>query len=310
MTMKPSHRLLAAMLGMLAVALAVPPSLWAAEVTAADLARVENELREQRTTLMQMLKLEQERSNMLMKIVERCGAPIDSRIHPATGAAATAASAGAAAATPAASGSATATAATDPRAAGGTATISGRVTGKGDIQNVYIYLDGMRSAAKGKTLEIMQKDKQFVPQVAVAVAGTTATFPNQDAIYHNVFSPSPKPFDLGTRRAGDPTPSVLLASPGVVEIDCNIHSRMTAKILVVPNRVFVKVRPDGTFRLEKVPVGHRRIVAWGPNLKPQRRDVEVTSNGANGGDVSFELDAEPPKPHLNKQGLPFGSYKE
>jgi plastocyanin len=188
------------------------------------------------------------------------------------------------------------------------ASLRGRVQGTGgDLGSVHVYLEGMRSSGKGKTLEIIQKGKQFSPQLAVAVAGTKVTFPNRDVMFHNVFSPSPKPFDLGTRQAGEVGPSQDLDTPGVVEIYCNIHSKMTAKILVVPNRVYARVGPDGTFRLDKVPVGKRKLVAWGPGFKPQRREVEVTATGA---ELNFNLEAEPPKAHPNKLGMPYGSYKE
>src|SRR4029078_3813983 len=109
--------------------------------------------------------------------------------------------------------------------------------------------------ARGHSLDIRQKDKQFSPQVAVVQRGTTVVFPNMDAIFHNVFSPSGKnAFDLGSYRSGDTPRSVVLTTPGVVEVFCNIHARMNATVLVVPNATFAKVAPDGTFRLENVPV--------------------------------------------------------
>ena len=64
--------------------------------------------------------------------------------------------------------------------------------------------------------------------------GTTVTFPNYDAVYHNVFSPSPgNTFDLGSTRAGDKPGQVALTTPGVVDVFCNIHSKMSAKVLVL-----------------------------------------------------------------------------
>jgi plastocyanin len=91
------------------------------------------------------------------------------------------------------------------------------------------------SGGRGHTLEIKQKDKQFSPQVAVVQKGTTVSFPNLDAVFHSVFSTSGRnSFDLGSYRSGDPARSVTLTTPGVVEVFCNIHSKMNATILVVP----------------------------------------------------------------------------
>ena len=138
------------------------------------------------------------------------------------------------------------------------------------------------SGGRGHTLEIKQKDKQFSPQVAVVQKGTSVSFPNLDAVFHSVFSTSGRnSFDLGSYRSGDPARSVdARRRPGVVEVFCNIHAKMNAAILVVPGPLYTKVASDGSFRLENVPVGARRIVAWTPNAKPVQQKVEVTSGGA------------------------------
>jgi len=188
------------------------------------------------------------------------------------------------------------------------ASVTGRVSAKGPLRDVYVYLDGFRSNAGRKAeIVVVQTHKTFEPAFSVALVGTRATFPNRDTFFHNVFSSTPEPFDLGTYRADETPPSVTLKTPGVVELSCNIHAQMRAQILVVPNRVYVRVSEDGTFRLDKVPVGRRRLVAWGPGLRAARLEVNVPANGAA---VTIELEPEVPTRHLNKFGLPYGSYKE
>ena len=114
-------------------------------------------------------------------------------------------------------------------------------------------------------------------------------------------------FDLGSYRSGDTPRSVVLTTPGVVEVFCNIHSKMNANILVVPGSLYTKVGADGTYRIENVPVGARRIVAWSPSAKPVQQKIEV---GSGGGQANFTLDIEAAKAHTNKLGQPYGSYKE
>ena len=187
-------------------------------------------------------------------------------------------------------------------------TVTGHVTSKIPMHDVYVYLEGFRSNAGRKAqIEIVQTHKSFEPAFTVALAGTRATFPNRDTFFHNVFSPTPVPFDLGTYRADETSPTVPLNTPGVVEVFCNIHAQMRAQILVVPNRVFTRVADDGSFRLDKVPAGRRKLVAWGPGMRPTRLDVAVPAGGTT---VKFDLDVEPPVRHKNKFGLPYGAYKE
>jgi plastocyanin len=162
--------------------------------------------------------------------------------------------------------------------------------------------------AHGKTVDIAQRGKQFVPEVMVVQRGTKVAFPNYDTVFHNVFSPTPPhPFDLGSYRAGEGAKAVEMTSPGVVEIFCNMHSSMHASILVVPSPVYTRVDPDGSFHLEGVPVGTRTLVVWGPHSKPVKQTVEVRPSGA---EVTVVLEARPAIAHNNKFGQPYPSYEK
>ena len=80
-------------------------------------------------------------------------------------------------------------------------------------------------------------------------------FPNNDRIYHNVFSLSPtRKFDLGRYAAGR-SKAVRFDRPGVVRVFCDIHSHMSAFILVFAHRYFAVTQPDGDFQLPPVPPG-------------------------------------------------------
>jgi hypothetical protein len=99
---------------------------------------------------------------------------------------------------------------------------------------------------------------------------------------------------------------VTLARPGHVEIFCNIHSNMRADILVVPSDHFTRVRGDGSFTLPGVPPGNRKLVLWGPRLKPTAQTIEVRP----GVTASFKAEPAPARPHLNKHGTVYGSYED
>ena len=189
--------------------------------------------------------------------------------------------------------------------------ISGKVrSSAASLGEAYVYLDGPKvMAARSATIEIKQLGRQFVPAVSVVQVGTRILFPNEDRILHNVFSRTPgAAFDLGGVEAGDHRPSpVILLKPGHVEVFCNIHSRMRADILVVPNGYWTRVRPDGSFQLSGVPVGTHRVALWGPTIKPVSQRVELISGVAN---TVFSTDAVAARPHLNKQGGAYESYEE
>jgi plastocyanin len=268
---------------------------------------LESEVREQRQMLIQLMQTEQQRYDMLLRLLQ--------------------AGVGNNAAAPA-SPAAPATSENE-RSRGGTTLAATRppererereprygiVEGRvkvpgGDTSELYVYVENYRGpVVRGKSVEIKQENKQFIPRVQVVPVGTSVTFPNLDPIFHNVFSNSPRnTFDLGSYRAGDQTRSAVFNSPGVVDIYCNIHQRMSAHVLVVPSKLYVRVRPDGAFRIEGVPTGMRTVVAWSPSLKPAQQKVEVGPGIASR--VAFDLEYTDQKSHVNKLGQPYGSYKE
>src|SRR5450631_2483071 len=127
--------------------------------------------------------------------------------------------------------------------------------------HVVIYLDEALPASPiNATLE--QKNRQFSPDLVVIPTGSTISFPNLDPIFHNVFSLSkPKNFDLGDYPQGQ-TRTVTFNRPGVVMVNCRLHTNMSAAIVVTPGPYFARSDEDGHFVLRNVPPGRHTVVAW------------------------------------------------
>lgn len=271
--------------------------------TRAEFNKLQTEVREQKQLLLETLQAEQQRYEMLLKIIRAQGGGSVADLPPLP----TSGSAAAPAEKPAERSRRAASAEAERR----TAALEGKIQLPPGARSadVYVYVENVKAGhVKGKSIEIKQENKQFSPRLAVVQAGTNVVFPNFDAIYHNVFSMSPhNSFDLGSYRAGDKARSVTLTTPGLVEIFCNMHQKMSADVLVVPSPLYTKVRADGTFRIENVPVGVRKVVAWSPGIKAAQQRVEVTPAG---GEVSFALEREEARAHANKLGQAYGSYRE
>src|SRR5262245_5221822 len=72
---------------------------------------------------------------------------------------------------------------------------------------VYAEAIDAPPAKVARRFTLSQKNKTFQPRVLAVPLGSTVDFPNNDGIYHNVFSLSgPQPFDLGLYRAGETRP--------------------------------------------------------------------------------------------------------
>jgi len=292
-----------------ALALAPMTVMAAGEATPGDVARLQGEidrlkqeLADQRQLILQLMQAEQQRYDVVLKYLRAGGAGDTSALPPPPSPSAVMPKSGA-----------TASGSEPSKDSGGSgheaATVTGRVKASGgQIGEAYVYIDGLRSSARGHTVEIKQRDKQFAPRVVVVPLGTKLVFPNQDTVIHNVFSTaSGNSFDLGSVKGGETSPPVVLLKPGPVEIFCNIHSKMRADVLVVPNNHWTRVAADGSFSLSGVPVGSRKVVLWSPTLKPVSQQVDVTPKG---GTVTFNSEAMSVRPHLNKRGQAYGSYDE
>jgi len=124
-----------------------------------------------------------------------------------------------------------------------------------------------------------QRNETFVPYVLAVHAGSTVEFPNNDEIYHNVFSLSgTKKFDLGRYERGR-SKSVRFEQPGVVRVFCDIHSHMNAFILVFAHRYFAMTDEAGRYRIDNVPQGTYDLVAWTDGEVRAAETVTVTGAG-------------------------------
>src|SRR5207253_8126304 len=120
-----------------------------------------------------------------------------------------------------------------------------------------------------------QRNETFVPHILAITTGTTVDFPNSDRIYHNVFSFSKtKSFDLGRYAVGH-SESVRFDRPGIVRVFCDIHSHMSAFILVFSHPFFAVTDDEGRYRIDGVPPGTYTVIAWNDRASFEPKTVTV-----------------------------------
>jgi hypothetical protein len=124
-------------------------------------------------------------------------------------------------------------------------------------------------------VSIRQRDENFIPRVVAVPVGSDVDFPNDDPFYHNVFSLSrARTFNLGRYPRGE-TKSTRFDRPGIVKVFCDIHSHMTATVMVFNHPWFAVPGEDGRFELPAVPPGDREITAWHERLGDTTLRVRV-----------------------------------
>jgi plastocyanin len=171
-----------------------------------------------------------------------------------------------------------------------------RSTNAPEMRNVVVSLTGLRPSSPPPPMraKIAQRDEQFVPQVTAVTAGSSVDFPNEDPFFHNVFSLSKiATFDLGRYPSGS-SRSRAFPKPGIVKVFCDIHSHMTALIMVLDHPWFTIPADDGTFTLFSVPAGELTAVAWHERIGERREKIRVTPGQTTR--IAFTLPVLEPEP--------------
>ncbi len=176
-----------------------------------------------------------------------------------------------------------------------------------------VYAEPIDSAAPRapRRVTLTQKNKTFQPRVLAVPIGSTVEFPNNDGLYHNVFSLSaPQPFDLGLYRAGD-SRSRTFTAPGIYRVFCNIHPQMSAVVVVAPTAYATVAATDGSYMLD-LPPGRYRVTALSERAAPVTVEVTSTQGVSNVPELTLDESQWAATQHKNKFGkdYPAAAYKK
>jgi plastocyanin len=148
---------------------------------------------------------------------------------------------------------------------------------------VVVHVQGVvRSAPAARpsaATAVTQRGEAFDPHLLVVPVGAIVAFPNDDPVFHNVFSYSrAKRFDLGRYRRGE-SKTVSFDQPGYIKVMCEVHKWMRAGIVVVENPYYSIVAESGRFRIDGVPAGRYSVAVEHFDRRPHVAEIEVPEGG-------------------------------
>jgi plastocyanin len=156
-----------------------------------------------------------------------------------------------------------------------------------ELSNVVVYVKAKPTAAAPARAVIRQVNEEFVPRVAAVTVGSVVEFPNDDLIFHNVFSLSKAAeFNLGRFPRGA-SKRQTFHKPGVVKVFCQLHSHMNALIRVFDHPYFAVPDKDGRFSIANVPAGEHQVVAWHERIGDVTTSVTIEPGRSS--DLVFSL---------------------
>jgi len=163
-----------------------------------------------------------------------------------------------------------------------------------ELDNVIVFVNATtRVDSVPQRVSIRQTNEEFVPHVVAVTAGSTVEFPNDDLIFHNVFSLSRvATFDLG-RYPRNASKARTFTKPGVVKVFCHLHSHMSAIVRVFPHPYFAVPDRNGRFTIPDVPVGRVEVTAWHERAGEVTRSASVEDGSA--AELTFSLPLTDPE---------------
>ena len=175
------------------------------------------------------------------------------------------------------------------------------------VANAVVYYEPASGArpAVPRSAEVTTQRKRFSPRVLPVSVGSVVRFPNQDPIFHNVFSVSPgNRFDLGRYQEGRGK-SQKFMTPGLVRVYCNVHHSMAAYVLVLDTPYYTTSDAQGRFTLTGLPAGRGTLTVWHESAAPWKQEIERPTRAPLQIHMTVTVKGLPP--HLNKFGKPYGT---
>ena len=153
----------------------------------------------------------------------------------------------------------------------GTVQVAGR-----PAEHAVVWLESADAPAAAQEKVVLdQRNLAFAPHVLAVRVGTVVDFPNNDKVFHNVFSfRDGKKFDLGMYPKGAVKP-IRFDKPGLARLFCNIHPNMAAYVMAVDSPYFAVSSETGAFTITRVPPGSYTYHAWRPGGQPLTGSIAV-----------------------------------
>jgi plastocyanin len=158
--------------------------------------------------------------------------------------------------------------------------IEGQISGVSGQSVVYVdAIPGKTFPPSSQHFLMGQQGLAFRPHILAVPVGATVDFQNNDNVQHNIFWPSISGnkklgHNLGTWPKGDKR-SFKFDQAGVVPLLCNVHAEMSGFIVVSPTPYFAETDSSGFYKIENVPDGKYKVVAWHEGAKPETKPVDV-----------------------------------
>jgi hypothetical protein len=163
----------------------------------------------------------------------------------------------------------------------------------GGLANVFVYVKSGPTGTHPVPTEPAVIDQQgcnYTPHVVAMQAGQPLKIKNSDDTLHNIH---PRPtvnaeFNIGQPRKGMETTKTFDKKEVMFPVGCDVHPWMRAYISVLDHPYYAVTKEDGTFEIKGLPPGDYEVEAYHEKLKTQTLKVTVKAGEPAKADFAFK----------------------
>lgn len=156
------------------------------------------------------------------------------------------------------------------------------ITNNKGLKNVVLSLHSKNLESKAGNYHLDQKKCRYVPHVIAVPINAELKISTSDPVNHNIHTYS-----------FDNDPINIMFVPGqeeyiqeleeteIIKVGCDLHSWMTAWVVVTPNSYSAVSDSNGFYEIPNVPPGNYKLTAWHETLGSLNKDITIKNKGIN-----------------------------
>ena len=150
------------------------------------------------------------------------------------------------------------------------------------LKNVVLSLHSKKLKSKIGEYHLDQKKCRYEPHVMAVPVDAELKIHTSDPVNHNIHTYSFENDPINIMFIPDQEEySQEMEEVEIIKVECDLHSWMTAWIVVTPNSYSAISKSNGSFKILDVPPGDYKLTAWHETLGNLTKDITIKDTDIN-----------------------------